>query len=89
MRAFRDDGDAFWQKTRQFIEGVYSDAGIACRGTFLTLPLMNPKTRKTHPLTVKNPSEDLTAWVKGSQRDATAIRIEISYLDNPPAECGM
>ncbi len=87
IRTYRiDDDDLFWSKTRTFIESVYRDAWIACKGTLLSPPLYLRAMRELHPIKVERYTEELTAWMERAYREGTQIVFKVRYLTKAPTE---
>jgi hypothetical protein len=86
MKTFKKDDDIFWQNTRLFVEDIYKNAWMACRGTLLAPPLFNAKDRSLHPMKIERHPEDLITWLDMVHREGTQILFRVNYLDNPPPE---
>jgi hypothetical protein len=87
MKAFKEDNDVYWQKTRAFVESVYKEAWVACHGTLLIPPLYDNKSGKPSTMVkIERFTDDMKEWITQAQRESTQIAVEVNYLDSPPAE---
>lgn len=84
QRIYRSQEDIWWAKTRERLLAGYRLAWVACRGDNMVPPIYNSKTGAVHPQRIAQMAHNQTLFDRPLQ-PGTKIKVEISYLDAPPA----
>lgn len=83
MKSYKDDGDEWWNETRNYLEGVYDELRDATSGTVLAPPLLWKKTRIT--MQIKARDSDPNGGITGLGEVGGRLSIRVRYLDRLPS----
>lgn len=77
---YRPNDDAWWSKTRSYMETVYKELSFTATGTLMGAPLRNPKTNEIHlEIELPRKEEHKLSILKASFQEMEFFKAKVQY----------